>query len=231
MAIHDYIVNPFRNAGNVVAREFQYFSRCLCHILGFGKHWNSLCLWKGACGYSRNISLDAFIHYSKGINVPHSLLNESIFLLAADAQVSLTMEDVVEVYTGDSAVIRCQYNFAQDPNMVMVQWFVVCTIPQHFHFACQLIGSPLAKTTVASILNYVSLNLSVVLEVEEWGSLTVTSPCRRWTRTRPTRTASASQGTPAARTWPSWTSDSRTKGSFSARSTALQRATEKAGPT
>lgn len=99
--------------------------------------------------------------------MPHSLLNESIFLLAAGAQVSLAMEDVVEVYTGDSAVIRCQYNFAQDPNMVMVQWFVVCTIPQHFHFACQLIGSPLAKTTVASILNYVSLNLSVVLEVEE----------------------------------------------------------------
>ncbi|XP_017315494.1 cell surface glycoprotein MUC18 isoform X1 [Ictalurus punctatus] len=46
------------------------------------------------------------------------------FTQEADAQVSLTMEDVVEVYTGDSAVIRCQYNFAQDPNMVMVQWFV-----------------------------------------------------------------------------------------------------------
>ncbi|KAK3527376.1 hypothetical protein QTP86_021921 [Hemibagrus guttatus] len=40
------------------------------------------------------------------------------------AQVSLTMEDVVEVYKGDTAVIRCQYSFDQHPNMVMVQWFV-----------------------------------------------------------------------------------------------------------
>lgn len=33
MAIHDYIVILFRNAGNVVASEIQYFSCCLCHIL------------------------------------------------------------------------------------------------------------------------------------------------------------------------------------------------------
>lgn len=49
------------------------------------------------------------------------------FFSAVGAQVSLTMEDVVEVYKGDSAVIRCQYSFAQHPNMVMVQWFVVRT--------------------------------------------------------------------------------------------------------
>ncbi|TSP36115.1 Cell surface glycoprotein MUC18 [Bagarius yarrelli] len=34
------------------------------------------------------------------------------------------MEDSIEVYKGDSAIIRCQYRFAQQPNMVMVQWFV-----------------------------------------------------------------------------------------------------------
>ncbi|XP_062844705.1 cell surface glycoprotein MUC18 isoform X2 [Trichomycterus rosablanca] len=40
------------------------------------------------------------------------------------AQVTLKMEDIVEVYMGDSAQIHCQYSFAQKPSMVMVQWFV-----------------------------------------------------------------------------------------------------------
>lgn len=60
--------------------------------------------------------------------MPHSLSNESVFSLPVGAQVSLTMEDIVEAYKGDSAVIHCRYSFAQDPKMVMVQWFVVCTI-------------------------------------------------------------------------------------------------------
>ncbi|KAI5608367.1 cell surface glycoprotein MUC18, partial [Silurus asotus] len=46
------------------------------------------------------------------------------FCFAVGAQVFLNMEDVVEVYKGDSAVIRCQYSFAQNPSVVMVQWFV-----------------------------------------------------------------------------------------------------------
>ncbi|XP_026777432.1 cell surface glycoprotein MUC18 isoform X2 [Pangasianodon hypophthalmus] len=46
------------------------------------------------------------------------------FTQEVGAQVSLNMEDIVEVYKGDPAVIRCHYSFAQDPNMVMVQWFV-----------------------------------------------------------------------------------------------------------
>ncbi|XP_027034569.2 cell surface glycoprotein MUC18 isoform X2 [Tachysurus fulvidraco] len=46
------------------------------------------------------------------------------FTQEVGARVSLTMKDVVEVYKGDSAVIRCQYNFTQHPSMVMVQWFV-----------------------------------------------------------------------------------------------------------
>lgn len=60
--------------------------------------------------------------------MPHSLLNENKFLLAVGAQVSVHMEEIVEVYKGDSAVIHCHFSFAQSPNMVMVQWFVVCTI-------------------------------------------------------------------------------------------------------
>lgn len=60
--------------------------------------------------------------------MPHSFSNESVFPLPVGAQVSLNMEDIVEVYKGDSAVIHCHYSFAQDPKMVMVQWFVVCTI-------------------------------------------------------------------------------------------------------
>ncbi|KAG7314543.1 hypothetical protein KOW79_021846 [Hemibagrus wyckioides] len=46
------------------------------------------------------------------------------FTQEVGAQVSLAMEDVVEVYKGDTAIIQCQYSFAQHPNMVMVQWFV-----------------------------------------------------------------------------------------------------------
>ncbi|XP_026871691.2 cell surface glycoprotein MUC18 isoform X1 [Electrophorus electricus] len=58
------------------------------------------------------------------------IMKNSLLLLAlyyaweVAAQVVLNMEDVVEVYKGDSAVIRCQYSFTQDPSMVMVQWFV-----------------------------------------------------------------------------------------------------------
>ncbi|XP_076867199.1 cell surface glycoprotein MUC18 isoform X1 [Brachyhypopomus gauderio] len=40
------------------------------------------------------------------------------------AQVVLDMEDVVEVYKGNSAVIHCNYNFTRVPSVVMVQWFV-----------------------------------------------------------------------------------------------------------
>lgn len=108
-------------------------------------------------------------------------------------------------------------------------WYVPSTYLKHFHFACQIIDRSFTKTTVA--LNYLSMNVSVVPVVDEWGSRTVTSPCRRWTRTRPTRTTSALQGTPAVRHWPSWLPDFRTRGSFSVRSTALQRASARPGPT
>ncbi|XP_060769441.1 cell surface glycoprotein MUC18 isoform X2 [Neoarius graeffei] len=46
------------------------------------------------------------------------------FTQEVGAQVSLNMEDIIEVYKGDSAVIHCRYSFARDPKMVMVQWFV-----------------------------------------------------------------------------------------------------------
>lgn len=71
------------------------------------------------------------------------MLNERVFLLAVGAQVSLNMEDIVEVYKGASAIIRCLYSFAQDPNMVMVQWFVVCTI--HLFGTLTSISTLLAK--------------------------------------------------------------------------------------
>ncbi|XP_072530519.1 cell surface glycoprotein MUC18 isoform X2 [Salminus brasiliensis] len=39
-------------------------------------------------------------------------------------EVSVNMVGDSEVYMGDSAEIRCQYNFLQNASMVMVQWFV-----------------------------------------------------------------------------------------------------------
>lgn len=95
--------------------------------------------------------------------MPDSLSNESVFLLAVGAQVTLKMDDVVEVYKGDPAIIHCHYSFAQNPSMVRVQWFVVCTHPliwcshQHSCFVYQLIGCFLTETKVAPVLNDISL--------------------------------------------------------------------------
>lgn len=123
----------------------------LCHILGFffivGKHWNSLCQWERLVVVQEifqiraQIEMPLLIKWHRKYAAFFVEWKCFLFFLPAGAQVSVSMEDIIEVYRGDSAHIRCQYSFAQDPNMVMVQWFVVCTVhlfplclPNHWQF-------------------------------------------------------------------------------------------------
>lgn len=72
--------------------------------------------------------LNICVYESKTVTLDNLSLLLLYIFLAVGGQVTLNMEDTIEVYLGDSATIHCKYSFAEQPSMLMVQWFVVSTV-------------------------------------------------------------------------------------------------------